>query len=96
MNLKRIVFGMSMLLVLVLAACSPSGTTNTEATEAPMDEPMDDPTPMMTEDAAPAETEEERSEEDDSPMPVGGTSVMVAENIMFCRRVGSNSKIFVN
>jgi predicted lipoprotein with Yx(FWY)xxD motif len=44
-----------------------------------MDEPMDEPTPMMTEEEMPAETEEDMADDDEAPMPVGGTSVQVAE-----------------
>jgi predicted lipoprotein with Yx(FWY)xxD motif len=78
MRLKNSLLGISMLLVLVAAACSPSVTVESGATEAPSDETMDEPTMVMTEDM-PAETEEDMAAETEESMPVGDPSVMVAE-----------------
>jgi predicted lipoprotein with Yx(FWY)xxD motif len=99
MNWKKFVFGISMLLVLVVAACSPSVPAETDMTEAPTDESMDEPTPMMTEEEMAAETEEEMAAETEEPMPAGDPAIMVAETGLGPTLVGPDGMtlyMFVN
>jgi predicted lipoprotein with Yx(FWY)xxD motif len=79
MKSNKTLLAMSVLLALLFAACSPSTPTEAGVAEAPTDESMDEPTPMMTEDM-PAETEEDMAAETEEAMPAGEPSVMVAES----------------
>lgn len=81
MKLNNTLLGISFLLVLLVAACSPSGPVENSATEAPTDAGMDEPTPMMTEDM-PAETEEDMPAEAEEAMPAADPTVLVAETAL--------------
>lgn len=79
MNLRRSIIGLGLLLLLALTACSTTGGEGEVATEVEATPVVAEATDEPVVDDEPAVTEEDIDDDSDAPMPVGATSVMVAE-----------------
>jgi predicted lipoprotein with Yx(FWY)xxD motif len=78
MNWKKSIFAIGLLFALVLTACGPTTVVTETVTEVPVDEDMDEPTPMVTEDEMAEETEEDMAQETEEP--AGEPSVLASDS----------------
>jgi predicted lipoprotein with Yx(FWY)xxD motif len=77
MNWSKSLIGLSMLFLLILAACGPAAVATEVVTEAPADADADEPAPVVTEEDAQDEDMDEPTEE---PMAEADPTVIVASS----------------